>query len=99
MLDCVRDGKEGVYIDLRVAPGSKKEGLGYDAFAKRLRVKVTSPAVDGKANREVLKLLVGVLGSCELVFGQKSRKKTILVRNADAGTISAALEGLLKPED
>jgi len=98
MLECVRVGREGIYIDVHVCPGSKKEGGDYDAFTKRLRVKVLSPAVDGKANSRVLELFKGFLGPCELVSGLKSRKKTIVVINADAGTISRKLEGWVKTE-
>jgi uncharacterized protein (TIGR00251 family) len=98
MIECVRVGTEGVYIDLHVSPGSKKAGLDYDPFTKRLRVKVSSPAVDGKANVRLITLFRELLGPCELVSGQKSRKKTILVRNSDAGTISGLLEHALKPD-
>jgi uncharacterized protein (TIGR00251 family) len=92
VLECVRQGKEGVYIDLHVVPGSKKEGIDYDEYAKRLRLKISEPAVDGKANKAVITHFCGVLGNCELVSGQKSRKKAILVRGKQINEVLDLLE-------
>ncbi|RLI85053.1 MAG: YggU family protein, partial [Candidatus Altiarchaeales archaeon] len=54
MLECIREGKKGVLIDIRVIPNSKKEGLGYDKFGKRLRLRISSPATDGRANKQLI---------------------------------------------
>jgi uncharacterized protein (TIGR00251 family) len=93
VLECVRQGKDGVYVDIRVVPGSKREGVDYDAFGKRLRLKIKAPAVDGKANKWVLDYFSGVFGACEMASGQASRKKVIFLGGR---TYSEVLGGLEK---
>ena len=50
----------------------------------RLKVRVTAPAVGGKANKAVIKLLAGHLGvkksAITIVQGLRSRHKVIAVR-------------------
>jgi len=79
-LECVRQGKDGVYVDIHVVPGSKHVGVDYDAFSKRLRLKILAPAVDGKANKGVLDYFSELFGACELANGPASRKKTVFIQ-------------------
>ncbi len=95
MRGCARQGKEGVFIDIHVVPGSKKESTDYDEYTKRLRLKIKAPAVDGKANREVLSVFSSLFGDSEIVSGVTSRKKTILVRKAGLQAVLEGLEGLV----
>jgi uncharacterized protein len=92
VLECVRQGKEGVYVDIHVVPGSKKECVDYDVFGKRLRLKIRAPAVDGKANKGVLEYFSGLFGVCDLVSGPASRKKTVFIGGK---TYSEVLERLM----
>jgi uncharacterized protein (TIGR00251 family) len=78
-LECVRQGKDGVYVDIHVVPGSKKEVVDYDAYGKRLRLKIRAPAVDGKANKGVIDYFSGLFGACDLANGPASRKKTVYI--------------------
>jgi uncharacterized protein (TIGR00251 family) len=78
-MDCVKEGGLGAVIDVHVVPNSKKEGLSYDEFTKRLKVKISAPAVDGKANKRLQEYLSGIVGPCEIISGQTSRKKSVLV--------------------
>ncbi len=91
MLECIREGKKGVLIDIRVIPNSKKEGLGYDKFGKRLKLRISSPATDGRANKQLIRIFSDLFGNCEIISGKFSRKKTILVRNWDIEHISRIL--------
>jgi uncharacterized protein len=79
VLECARQGKDGVYVDIHVVPGSKKECVDYDSFGKRLRLKIKAPAVDGKANKGVLEYFSELFGGCELTSGPTSRKKTVFI--------------------
>jgi hypothetical protein len=96
MLECVRQGREGVFVDVHVVPSSKKESVDYDVFGKRLRLKVLSPAVDGKANGDVLSFFSAVFGDCVIVSGLSSRKKTVLLRNLGLQGVLTGLEGLVR---
>ena len=95
-IECSRQGRDGTYIDLHVVPGSKKEGVDYDEYSKRLRLKVSAPAVDGKANKSVLEYFSSLFGKCELTSGQTARKKTVLVRGRTTGEVLRVLEEKLK---
>lgn len=94
-LECVREGRDGVYIDLHVVPGSKKAGMDYDEYGKRLRIKVLAPAVGGKANRDVVGVFSGFFGECAIVSGHASRKKTVLVPGRPYTEVLGVLEGKL----
>lgn len=94
--ECVREGRDGVYIDLHVVPGSKKAGIDYDEYGKRLRIKVLAPATDRKANKAVVEFFSALFGECVIVFGPTSRKKTILVRGQSYSEVLRALEEKLR---
>jgi|Deesub1362B_J571_1020462.scaffolds.fasta_scaffold00011_174 hypothetical protein len=75
---------EGVVLNVRVQPkASKAEVAG--VHEGRLKIKVTSPPEDGKANREVIKLLAGHFGvnksSIRIIKGETSRDKVIEIKN------------------
>jgi uncharacterized protein (TIGR00251 family) len=80
MLDVDRDGN--VIVSVHVQPGARDNrvmGLHGDA----LKVRVTAPPVDGKANQAVATLLATVLdASVELVGGASSRRKRFRVTGA-----------------
>ena len=89
---------EGVLVPVRAQPGARKAGiLGEQAGA--LKVAVTAPPEDGKANKalaEVLRRALGVKRSqVELISGQTSRDKRFLIRGVTAGDLQARLAVLI----
>ena len=56
-----------------------------------LRIRLTSPPVEGAANRLCTEFLAGILGIAKgrvaIVAGEKSRHKTVLVSGLDGGTV------------
>ncbi len=85
---------DGCVLPVRAQPGARKTGvLGEQAGA--LKVAVTAPPEDGRANKaliEALRELLGVKRSqVELLSGHTSRDKRLLVR----GLTRADLEGRL----
>lgn len=95
VFECVRQGRDGTYLDLHVVPASKREAIDYDEYGKRLRLRVCSPAVDGQANKAVIAHLSQLFGSCELVCGQKGRKKTVLIRGGEINRVLSQIEQAL----
>jgi uncharacterized protein (TIGR00251 family) len=92
------DHAEGVLLPVRAQPGARKAGiLGEQAGA--LKVAVTAPPEDGKANKaltEVLRRALGVKRSqVELLSGQTSRDKRFLIRGVPAGDLQALLAALV----
>lgn len=79
----IRDHAEGLVLPIRAQPGARKAGvLGEQAGA--LRVAVTAPADDGRANQALVALLREILAlkrsQVELLGGHKSRNKRFLIR-------------------
>lgn len=77
----------GVEVDVLVSPRSDRSGIeGVDEWRKRLMIKVRSPPLDGKANKEVEEILRKAANSPALVIsGHTSRQKTIFIEgNPDA---------------
>ena len=95
MFDFLRESKEGTLIEIRVVPGSKSSGLSYESWEKRLKVRVSSPAVKGKANREVVAIFSELLGGCELVSGLNSRKKCLLIRGRTLSVVGEILRSVI----
>jgi uncharacterized protein len=74
---------EGCVLAVRAQPGARKNAvLGEQAGA--LKVAVTAPPEDGRANAALVELLHDWLGvkrsAVELVGGQTNRNKTFLIR-------------------
>lgn len=74
-------------LRLRVQPRSSREGVA-GLHAGRLRLKVNTPPVEGRANARVVQLLAELLGvpagRVELLRGHAGRDKDVLVRGAAA---------------
>ena len=68
-----------------------------------LKLRLTSPPVDGKANKAVLATLARLLElpkSClSLRTGLQSRTKTVRIENADEAQLRARLQALLAAAD
>ncbi|HEY3420152.1 MAG TPA: DUF167 family protein [Methanomassiliicoccales archaeon] len=77
----VRETKEGTEIDVMVSPHSNSSGIqGIDEWRNRIIVKIRAPPEAGKANKELIELFSGLLGTAELGRGSTNRMKTVLVR-------------------
>ena len=90
-------------LEIRVRPNSSHNRVGGSVGdPPRLVVAVQAPAVDGKANQAVLKLLAETLDlrprNFTIVYGELGRDKRVLVEGAsaeDEKTLQARLEELL----
>ena len=72
---------EGLKLFLKVVPGARKSEVVVQE--NQLRVRVAAPAVEGKANDELLRVIAkwcGVRSNvCEVVTGRHSRNKVVVV--------------------
>jgi hypothetical protein len=96
----IKEKAGGVLFAVRVIPGaSKNEVAGIQDGA--LKVKLTAPPVEGKANRACVDYLAALLGlrrsALEITSGEKSRKKTITVAGIGRGELEARLRDILAP--
>lgn len=94
MIPWARSMGDGVAVDLLVQPrASKNEVVGPQG--EELKVRLTSPPVEGAANRLCCAFLAKRLrvgkGSVELVAGEKSRHKRLLIRGVTVAQVEEAL--------
>jgi uncharacterized protein (TIGR00251 family) len=75
---------------LKVNPRSGKDQL-LDLRSETIRIKLTAPPVEGEANRALTKFISRLCrvpkADVELVAGEKSRCKTILIRGLELGVV------------
>lgn len=84
----IRRVDEGWLLALHVQPGAKASGVS-GLHGDALKIRIASPAVDGRANEALVAFIAGLLGVPKklvtVVKGGTSRQKTVLVadRNVD----------------
>jgi uncharacterized protein (TIGR00251 family) len=94
----VADHAEGCVLSVRAQPAARKAGvLGEHGGA--LKVAVTAPPEDGRANRALTDLLRDLLGlkrsQVELLSGETSRDKKFLIRGVARADLESRLARLL----
>ena len=81
-----RHSDEGWVLTLRVQPGASRTEVS-GPYGDALRIRVASPANDGKANAELLRFVADTLGvprsAVSILRGHGSRDKTLLVEPHD----------------
>jgi len=96
----IKEKAGGVQFAVRVIPGaSKNEVAGIQEGA--LKIKLTAPPVEGKANKACVDFLARLLGmrrsALAIVSGGKSRKKTVTVDGIGRDELEARLKDILAP--
>ncbi len=93
----LKDCDDGVLINVDVSPNSdKNEITGFNPWRNSVVVKVKSPPKGGKANKDLLKLFKSVFEcDVEIVRGEKSTQKTLLLKGLDVKTVLDKLKQLL----
>lgn len=91
----LREHRDGATVDLHVQPrASRNEIVGVQG--EELKIRLTSPPVEGEANRLCVEFFAKVLkvpkSSVELVAGEKSRHKRLLIRGVAAAAVREAVE-------
>jgi uncharacterized protein (TIGR00251 family) len=89
---------EGCLLPVRAQPGARKNAV-LGAQAGALKVAVTAPPEEGRANQALTEALRAALGlkrsQVELVGGAKSRQKSFLIRGLQPAELQAKLTALL----
>ena len=84
----------GVRIQLHVQPGASKSEVA-GLHGERVRLRIQSPPVDGRANEAVLDWIAAQLGvprrTVTLVRGAKSREKTVEIAGISVEAAGRAL--------
>lgn len=84
-----RKSRRGVTLNIRVELRSSRAGVA-GVIGDTLKVKLTSPPVEGAANRQLIEVLSGFLNikksSIQIIKGEKSRNKVVEIRNLPASS-------------
>jgi uncharacterized protein (TIGR00251 family) len=95
-----RMGAGMVLVAVKVQPKSRRpgvQGLAPDVDGERLRIGVTEPAEDGRANRAVCDVLARALDlsatAVTVTHGKTSRQKTVQI-DGEPAAIARKLEAL-----
>jgi uncharacterized protein len=96
----IRETTEGVTFQIHVLPRSSRCALA-GTRGECLKIKITAPPLEGRANEECIRFLADALGikknQLSIVRGFKSRDKTVAVkglakRDAEAALISLSVQ-------
>ena len=86
-------------LAVRVQPGARRSALIGRMADGTLKLAVTAPPEDGRANAAVLELLAGTLGvkvrQLEVVRGASSRAKVIAVEGLEAADVARRIDAAL----
>ena len=89
-----RDVADGCTLSIRLHPGARKNSV-TGVHADALKIALTAPPVDGKANDALIEFLAETLrlprARIAIVAGVTSRTKTIRITGRSAAEVAAAL--------
>jgi len=89
---------DGCTLTVRVHPGARKNGV-TGVHAEAVKIALTTPPVDGKANEALIAFLAEALrvprARIAIVAGLNSRAKTLRITGKSAAEVVAALNPAL----
>jgi uncharacterized protein (TIGR00251 family) len=89
-----QDVADGCTLSVRLHPGARKNGV-TGVHADALKIALTAPPVDGKANEALIAFLADALhlprARVALVAGATSRAKTVRITGKSAAEVAVAL--------
>jgi uncharacterized protein len=86
--------KEGVTLAVRVTPKSSRSQIA-GIVGDELKITLNAPPADGQANKELVRLLSKTFAvpksRIEIISGETSRSKRVLLRGIDLDAIQSSL--------
>ncbi len=97
----MREREGNVVFAVRVAPRASCDAIEGE-YQSAVKVRLTAPPVDGKANDALCRLLADRLkipqSAVRIVSGEKSRTKRVEVRGVNAAQLQALIPASQKPK-
>ena len=85
------NGKRGIALPVRVIPRASRNEFVEVLSDQTVKIRLTAPPVEGKANEELIKFLSKVLdvpkSKIEIVAGKTGRDKLVSILDADGADI------------
>jgi uncharacterized protein (TIGR00251 family) len=94
----IKKHQDGAILNLFVTPESRTVVFpaGINEWRKSLEIKVRSPAVDNKANKDVIKTVADFfekpVNDIFIIAGSKKREKSVLVKGVSIDFVSEKLK-------
>ncbi len=93
----IKETEDGIVFNIKVIPRSSICEL-VEIREDALKIKITAPPVEGKANEECIKFIAKKLGirksRVDIIAGHKSKKKTIAVSGLTRSEFKTQIESL-----
>ncbi len=87
-----KNGKAGSAISVRVTTRSPRTAIAGILDDGTIKIKLTSPPIDGKANEELIRYLSGVMQipktNIEIISGQANKNKLIVLFGIDSDRVN-----------
>ncbi|MCZ6790449.1 MAG: DUF167 domain-containing protein [Candidatus Dadabacteria bacterium] len=87
-------GENSLNIQVQIQPGSSKDQI-IGLHNGRLKIKISAPPVDGKANQNLIEFISKALGvsksKIEILKGRTSKLKTLKISGVDQQSFSLLL--------
>jgi hypothetical protein len=91
----IRETAQGATLQVRVHPRARKDAIS-GVVGDALKLSLTAPPVEGKANEACVRFLATVLGvprsSITILAGSANRQKVVCVAGMGAAELQAKLE-------
>jgi len=88
--------KSDTIITIRVIPRAKKSEISQMLADGTIKIRLTAPPVEGKANQALVRFLADVFdispSNIEIISGKKGRKKVVLIEGINAKTAQAIID-------
>jgi uncharacterized protein len=96
----LHDGKKGAALAVRVTPRASHNEIVEIQSDGTVKIHLTAPAHEGKANDELIMFLSEILGApqthIDIVAGASGRDKLVTVLDMDADEVHSRIVGHLK---
>lgn len=96
----LHSGKRGAALAVRVTPRARKNEISEILEDGTIKIRLTAPPVEGKANQALIQFLSEILDvparKIEIVAGETGRDKLVTVLDLDADTLNQRIADLLK---
>lgn len=82
-MKAVSEVQNGILVDIEVSTKSNKfEIAGYNEWRERIEIRIKSPPLKGRANKEIINEFSKLTSNpVEIISGLKSRQKTVKIYN------------------
>jgi uncharacterized protein (TIGR00251 family) len=96
----LHDGKRGAALAIRVTPRARKTEISEILSDGTIKIRLTAPPVDGKANQALVDFLAKILdihsSNIEIIAGETGRNKLVSILGMDAETAQQRILSQLK---